>query len=241
MNLKKEETLIAYDAIAEDYAKYSEGKFNYLDAIEKLVLKFSLKKGSILDIGSGDGRRIIKINKFLESNKCILVEPSKEMAKISRKNHDFEVFECFGENIDELNLPKFDNIYALWNVLGHVNSYENRIKMLKNIKDLLSPHGFFMMDVNNRHNSNAYGFSRVMIRRIIDMFFFNEARGDAKYDWVINNKTYKGFGHLFTPNEIEKLIELAGLKIKKRLTVDYKTGKVSNSPLKGQLFYVLTI
>ena len=88
MNLKKEDTLIAYDAIAEDYAKYSEGKFNYLDAIEKLVLKFSLKKGSILDIGSGDGRRIIKINKFLESNKCILVEPSKEMAKISRKNRN---------------------------------------------------------------------------------------------------------------------------------------------------------
>ena len=52
-----------YDALATDYAAVSKVKEKYLESIDKnLVIALDRKKPStLLDIGSGDGRRIHKL------------------------------------------------------------------------------------------------------------------------------------------------------------------------------------
>ena len=44
-------------------------------------------------------------------------------------------------------------------------------------------------------------------------------------------------GHLFTPAEIEGMIAESGLRVTRRVAVDYATGGESASPYRGQLLY----
>ena len=133
----------------------------------------------------------------------------------------------------------FNCILALWNVLGHIANGMERLEALKQIRAKLDPDGVFICDINNRHNINSYGFLRVIGRIIADYINFSEKRGDAHYIWKINGKDYQGFGHLFTPNEAEKLFADAGFEIIARWTVDYETGAVSHNKFRGQLLYKL--
>ncbi len=232
--------LKAYDAIAPGYESYSKGRDAYLCAIEDLV-SAHLKPGMrLLDVGAGDGRRLAKISEKCAISEAVAIEPSAEMAKICRSRVIFPVHEVFAEDINTLNIGKFDCVFALWNVFGHIGSTANRLKALQNIHSILKPDGCLILDVNNRHNAAAYGLMRVAGRIVTDILFFDEKRGDAHYVWKIDGKDYQGFGHLFTPPEIEGLFKKAGFKVSKRLSVHYTSGNVSSLPYQGQLFYVIT-
>ncbi len=233
------DTLQAYDAIAPVYAEYSSEKEKYLNAIDNMVLKNIKNEARLLDIGAGDGRRLQKIQTTKKLSEAVAIEPSKKMGEICRKNTGCDVYEQCAENIGGLDIGQFDIITALWNVFGHIPKSSDRLQALKNIKDKLKPDGIFMIDVNNRHNASSYGAAKVAGRVILDTLAFDEKRGDANYNWKIGNKNYPGFGHLFTPKEIEILFKQAQLKVKKRQSVNYTTGQISNSPYRGQLFYTL--
>lgn len=237
--LNSDQTLKAYDTIAPFYDEYSSKKTNYLDSIDQLVCNKIKKTDRVLDIGAGNGRRLQKIIKDIGIIDPIAIEPSTGMANLCEKNLNIKVFRSFAEDIDKINIGKFNVIIALWNVFGHIQNSNARLKALKNIYNKLEDNGKFILDVNNRHNSTSYGFINVLKRRVLDFIHFDETRGDATYDWKIKDQSFKSSGHLFTPKEIESLISQAQLKIIQRLTVDYQTGEVSNSKFKGQLFYIL--
>jgi SAM-dependent methyltransferase len=235
----KDETLKAYDAIAPLYEEYSLKKQSYLDSIDILVGCEISSKDRVLDIGAGDGRRLAKIIKNINIKKPVAIEPSTQMANICKSKLDIDVHQIFAENTDQLEIGTFNIVIALWNVFGHIQSTEARLKALNNIYKKLNHGGKLILDINNRHNSTSYGFINVLKRRLLDFFYFDEKRGDAVYDWKILDKTFKSSGHLFTPSEIETLLNKSNFKIVKRLTVNYETGKTSESKFKGQLFYVL--
>lgn len=235
----EQSALEVYDAIAPVYDEYAQKKYAYLNAVDGLV-QARIKDGArLLDIGAGDGRRLAKIKADKHLSEVVAIEPSAEMAKICRLKADCDVHEVFAERISDLNLGEFDVVTALWNVFGHIPTTEKRLKALWNIHACLKPNGVFMMDVNNRHNAAAYGGLKVLGRVVLDTLAFDERRGDAHYDWVIGDQTFKGFGHLFTPSEIEKLFKQVNLNVLERLSVNYATGEVSKSPYKGQMFYAL--
>lgn len=234
------ETLAAYDALAQSYSEYSSQRSAYLDAIDQLVIDNLKPNMRLLDIGVGDGRRLTKIKTTLNLKECVAIEPSAEMAKICRKQTGITVYETTAEKLDELDIGKFDAVIALWNVFGHITSSENRRRALKNIMDLLEPEGLFILDVNNRHNAISYGFFKVAYRIILDALLFNEVRGDAKYEWKIGGQVFQGAGHLFTANEIESLFFKSNLKVIERFSLNYRTGKISNLKYLGQLFYILS-
>ena len=235
----KKDTLAAYDAIAPVYAEYSSKKEAYLNAVDELVIGNIADGVRLLDIGAGDGRRLKKILSAKNLSEAVAIEPSEKMAEICRHNTQCDVHELCGENINDLNIGRFNVITALWNVFGHIAKQEDRLQTLKNVAEKLEPDGICMIDVNNRHNAAAYGRVKVAGRVIIDMLAFDEKRGDANYDWKIDNENYPGFGHLFIPKEIEALFHQARLKIKTRFSINYSTGHVSTSPYQGQLFYIL--
>ncbi|WP_265285349.1 hypothetical protein [Verminephrobacter aporrectodeae] len=61
MTQAQSDQLRAYDAMAPLYAQYSNRYRNYLDAVDQLVID-RLEPGiRLLDLGSGDGRRLHRI------------------------------------------------------------------------------------------------------------------------------------------------------------------------------------
>ncbi len=240
-SVQRQNTLRAYDAIAPLYAEYSEKYRNYLSAVDAMAIEH-LKPGMrLLDVGSGDGRRLAKITSAVGLTDVVSVEPSKEMAALCRKATGFNVYEMCGDTLSDLPEAPFDAMSALWNVFGHMANSELRIKTLVCMAGKLKPEGFIMLDVNNRHNQLSYGRWNVFKRRIIDVIAFDETRGDAYYDWNIGGQSFLASGHLFTPGEMAGLFARAGLRVTERWSINYATGERSKSPFNGQLFYVLKL
>ncbi len=238
---QQQNTLAAYDAIAPLYAEYSEKYQAYLNSVDKLVTDRLRPGMRLLDVGSGDGRRLKKISDHHKLTDVVSVEPSKEMAALCHKTTGFSVHSICGDALDELAEAPFDAITALWNVFGHMTDSNMRLQTLKAMVQKLKPDGIMMLDVNNRHNQLAYGRFNVMKRRVIDALAFDETRGDAYYEWKIAGKSFPASGHLFTPKEIESLFAQAGFSVTERWSVNYATGSVSRSPFDGQLFYKLRL
>jgi SAM-dependent methyltransferase len=230
----------AYDAIAPLYEEYSGKRQAYLDSVDELVIANLSPEFRLLDIGSGDGRRLAKIRECVGLSEIIAVEPSAEMAKICEHNVGIPVYQEFGENIDQLDIGRFDVATALWNIFGHIPSSRARLQTLINIRDKLKPGGKLILDINNRHNALAYGFWTILQRLLVDTVNFKESRGDARYQWEIDGTTFDANGHLFTAREIEKLFADAGFKVSNRYSVNYDNGAISESKYRGQLFYILT-
>jgi len=227
-----------FDSLAPFYRKYSDKKGNYLKTIDNLIVKNKPRNANnILDVGAGDGRRGTALAKKMKIKEIILVDPSIEMIKICRKLKPTAVWHSSAEDIP-IKHKKFDIILCLWNVLGHIKSRQRRVKALKKMKENLSSGGLIFLDVNNRHNASSYGWIKVIGRILIDTILPDEKRGDATYNLQINKKTFQGKGHLFTPSEIISLIKEAGLKIKNKYYVDYRTGILGKTYLEGQIFYV---
>lgn len=232
-------TLAAYDAIAPLYAEYSEKYRNYLNAVDQMVIDRLTPGQRLLDVGSGDGRRLKKITGTCNIRDVVSVEPSLNMAEICRKSTGFNVHTVCGDELDSLNEAPFDVITALWNVFGHMADSSVRLATLERMKEKLKPDGSIMLDVNNRHNQMAYGRWNVVKRRLVDALAFDETRGDAHYNWEIAGQSFPASGHLFTPAEMQRLFDKTGLEVVERLSVNYATGAVSLSPFNGQLFYLL--
>ncbi|MFO0388295.1 MAG: class I SAM-dependent methyltransferase [Alphaproteobacteria bacterium] len=237
----QQNTLAAYDAIAPSYAEYSSTRQAYLDAVDQLVIEHLKPSARLLDIGSGDGRRLKKITSHHKLTDVVAIEPSENMATICRQSTGFTVHPICGDSLNNLDEKPFDVITVLWNVFGHMPDSSVRLKTLQAMAKKLKPDGIVMLDVNNRHNQLSYGRWNVLKRRIIDAVAFDEKRGDAHYEWKIGDKSFPASGHLFTPAEMQKLFNNAGFKVEKRWSVNYATGAISASPFNGQLFYVLKL
>ena len=227
-----------YDLIATEYKNISLKKKIYLNSVNKIIIKYLRKKKNILDAGSGDGLRLEKIRKKLKNKNFSAIEPSKKMYGLFKKNSKIPIKNIGLENIKDLN-QKFDAITCLWNVFGHVSTNEKRLNILKDIKKKLNPKGYLIFDVNNRHNAKQYGIIKIIYRVLVDKFFFNEKRGDAKYEIIQENKKVKGNGHLFTIGEIELLIKKSNFQLKKVYFVNYSNGKVEKTPFFGQILVIL--
>ena len=135
---------------------------------------------------------------------------------------------------------KYDVATCLWNVLGHLGDKQQISTGLKNIKNAIKPDGVVILDVNNRHNVFQYGWKA--IKNIIkDCFIHNFENGDIKFNISLDSHNIPSCVHIFTKYEIEKLVNAAGFEIKSTFYINYANGGFENSPLFGQLCYILTV
>lgn len=223
-----------YDQLADTYPEVSQERSTYLSAVDNIIIPQITKKNSLLDLGSGDGVRATHIAKQAQILHVTLVENSHEMVKKCKQLDGARVIEESIEKIQPTN--RYDVITCLWNVLGNVDSYNDRIKVLNNIKSFLKEDGVFFFDVLNRYNISYYGLQNVAIAFIKDLF----------RDGKNSNKIYTKYAgsreviynvHYFTHNEILKMLEESGLRLIKVYFVDYITGKQKNKIWQGQLVY----
>jgi len=227
-----------YDRLAPHYRAFAQARSTYLDAVDDYVCDHIQPGMSMLDVGSGDGMRAVRIARRISASYLVLSEPSNGMYELCRAQCADEIWRVSAQNLPE-SQRRFEVITCLWNVLGHLSGREARVAALTAMRRLLAPRGQIFCDVNNRHNARAYGAVRVALRRLIDAVLPDERRGDTRFEWVVVGERIPASGHLFTPSEMHSLIGAAGLVAAEARAIDYVTGESSNRPWDGQLLYRL--
>ncbi len=224
----------AYDRIAPVFARVAEERRSYLDSIDRLVIS-GIPPGSrsLLDVGSGDGRRARRIAQARNIAELVLVEPS-----VAMRGPDTTIRAMRAE---ELHLAEagFDVITCLWNVLGHIFPSASRAEVLHQFARLVSPQGRIFVDVHHRYNARHYGAIPTALRYLHDRLRWTETNGDVVVAWKVEDFQCTTRGHVFTHREFRSVAHAAGLKIENRLVVDYATGESRRWSIQGHLLYVL--
>jgi 2-polyprenyl-3-methyl-5-hydroxy-6-metoxy-1,4-benzoquinol methylase len=228
-----------YTLFAISYRDYSFNKKEYLSAVNKFIKNEALSPESMIDVGSGDGRRGRYIGDILGIAKITLIDNSEGMVTLAKRVHGTDVI------FSDISSPRFeikhtyDLVSLLWNVLGHIPR-ESRPIALTNLAKLVNDDGLIFIDVNNRYNVSHYGFLAVMKNVLKDIFSSNKANGDFNLSMMTKNGEIKTTVHIFNPFEIERIIRSAGLKIEKREIINYRNGKICKTIFGGQLVYKLS-
>lgn len=229
-----------YNKLAPYYRKYSEKNALYLEKVNKLVCEWLPNTPfSMIDLGTGDGVRIQKIISQHDPSPdpIVLVDNSEEMIDLA-KNIQFshicqQDFSLEGFHLEQ----KFDIVCCLWNVLGHIDG-TNLKQALLNMKNLLKDNGSIILDINNRQNIKQYG-KHALLNIWKDLLFSTPQNGDIFFRMQSDKLVIPSFVHLFSKKEIEFYFKQAGLSIKERIYINYKTGQREKLSYCGQLFYVL--
>jgi SAM-dependent methyltransferase len=230
----------SYDRLAPHFRSYSEARAAYLGAVDQLILqRIQRGAGSLLDVGSGDGRRALALARSCSISRLVLSDPSEEMASHCRRLDGVdEVWQVAAENLPS-SVESFDIITCLWNVLGLIAGAAKRTEALRRMRSLVSPKGQIFLDVNNRYNATAYGWLPTAGRLIYDIIHPSEENGDVTFDWRVGGEVIRSRGHVFRLGEMKDLIKAAGLKIISHDIIDYETGRSRRFTFGGQLFYEL--
>jgi SAM-dependent methyltransferase len=247
-----EDPVAAYTRLVPHYAEISRRREAYLRSIEEIIAS-RIQKGSksLLDIGAGDGSRAVRIARECGIHNIVLVEPSLEMAASAAgaatiwnvRAEDVNAYvpsaaATRGQQGSAGHTACFDVITCLWNVLGHIRSFENRVRSLRAMRDLLAPEGKCFIDVNHRYNLRSYGVIPTLARFIRDSAFYKETNADVLAQWNIGRESISTHGRVFTEHEIRQLAREAGLTIEERIVVDYDSGKIRRFGFAGNLLYV---
>lgn len=151
--------------------------------IQKTIQKTIQKNKKILEIGSGDGFFLEKMQNY--GYKMTGIEVSKQRRTKSRKTTNVNVLDIdLVQNVP--NIGSFDGI-VLFHVLEHIR---DPINFLKNILKLLKPRGKLIVEVPN--------FNDFQIK-------LNNAYRDWQYQ--------RAHIHYFTPNILKYVFTQAGLKV----------------------------
>jgi len=228
--------IAAYDVLAPHYDSILATRKQYLSTIENIVVAHSAGARSFLDVGSGNGVRALRIARATGIEDVVMLEPSAGMRTQCPEPAEF--WNCAATAIPETT-RRFDLITCLWNTLGHFESTDERTAVLARLKTLLTPSGRIFLDVNHRYNARAYGWPKTALRMVYDFFSPLETNGDVVVSWQEGEKQIRTRGHVFTQRELLHVFSDAGLAVKSRWVVDYRSGELHSNPLMGNLLYQL--
>ena len=228
----------AYDALAPHYSEYTRSRAAYCDSVDRRLLEWLPQRiGAMLDVGTGDGRRAVRLATSMAATRLVLSDPSRPMVELCRRHHVSDIWSCRAEELPEHEAP-FDVITCLWNVLGAVDGPAQRLEALRRMRALLTANGRIYMDVHNRYNIATAGVGRVLVRRLRDLVRPSTSNGEIAFVWAVAGHQIPSRGYLFTHREMRRLVAAAGLRVVHDVFVDYADGR-TRGPWTGQLLFCL--
>ena len=128
----------------KDWAWFSENMANN-------VLNLNIKRNSILDLGCGTGNFLQILEKHFKI--CIGIDLSKDMIDIAKQN--CKKANLFVGNILDFQFDqKFNLITCNYDMINHLNTLEEYIKVFKNVYKHLEKGGLFLFDFNTKEYLN---------------------------------------------------------------------------------------
>jgi len=226
----------AYNRLAPHYAQLCVRRKAYLEAVETLILhRIPAGSHSLLDLGSGDGKRALRIAQTAGIERLVMLEPAVEMP--AQGTGRGELWSIRAEDLRPDSISaRFDVITCLWNVLGHITTSDKRQQALSSAAHLLSTGGRLFLDFIHRYNLRSYGIVPTCARWIRDRVAWSDENGDVTARWL--DGAIDTYGHVFTHREMVRLAKAAGLEIEARIVLDYDNGKEHGFACMGNLLYI---
>lgn len=232
--LRNKRSQIFYDQYAPFYTEYLNLRKKYQKKVEDIMISLVSKPESMIDVGSANGLRSKRISQFFKIKKLVLVDSSKNMCalskKVSKNTYNLDI-----SDKEFRDLGKYDVVFCLQNVIGHIETTAGRKQAMHNLKRLIANNGSLFIDVHNRYNLNEYGLISVLKNIIKDIFKPSDQNGDFSFTAKLRNTNIPGFVHIFTLEELKSLIKDTGLEIKKICYIDYKTGEIRKNQYGGHI------
>ena len=214
-----------FDPIAEDYSLKRSRPWKALESFLQYHVVDSYKiKGSILDLGCGNGRNFELYLNY--SRRIIGLDDSWKFLKIALQNIQHyrnlrlrNTFSIHLINADMRNLPfrqkSIKNTFSIA-TFHHIRKQSTRISVLNQIHDILKNQGFCLITVWRKwqRRFRKYfildGIKRLLSKCYLERQLKNKLPefGDKYISWTLSkeNKSYQRFYHFFSKKEILNLI-----------------------------------
>lgn len=184
-------------------------------------------KNSLAIIGNGyRANSLISVLKIDKINYYGL-EPSKNMYENAKKyllhkNLYHSNLENFRPNI------KFDCVWFLWNVIGHVSDID--IFFIK-LSKLLKKNGYIIFDYNNIFNIREYGLINFIKNKILSAF-------TQIFKFKITKLTHTTEVKFYTISFLKKTLQKCNFEIEKVYYVNYENGNIEDNSHNGQVMMI---
>lgn len=213
-----------YKNFSKVYDKFMEvcDYDQWVEILEKNINKHTKKPEKILDLGCGTGEVLKRISNKYD---CSGLDLSEQM--LERANEKLKNVKLFLGDMREFNtLEKYDVIFSFFDTVNHLKSLEDLLDTLNSVQNVLEPGGIYMFDVVDRNFMNKMFPNGVFadVREDFSVIWEHEMDLEASLDiieatYFIQNKenNYEKYEEyyekkIFTKEEIERAIEMSGLK-----------------------------
>ncbi len=202
---------------AERYYEEADSRNGLFDLDTKFLDNLLISKGKIFDATMGRGRHVIYFAK--KGHEATGNDFNPHMAERVREDLKKEILKADLFNLDITDLSKipdnsFDYIICMYSSLGCVPGSENRQKAVNEFSRIVKKGGLVVIHAHNRLANIGY-------LQYLDWTFKTYFWRDPDLELGDNclGGQYLGgsYIHIFSPGEMKKLFEEAGLKIIKEV------------------------
>lgn len=193
---------MSYNAFAQTFSASRKnlrwGEIEYF--VKYIQERFLNKEISLFDVGCGNGRLLETLEKWKFPFEYLGIDESSGMIEEARKLHTENTFRVLDMNhLWELSDDEKYNVIAFIASFHHLQTSEERMKVLQKIKKLLTPDGVIMMT-----NWNLLGE---------ELFPKYEKSYKWNGDFDIKIGNYKRYYHGFTTEELGDLFYESGFQV----------------------------
>ncbi|MFK4786129.1 class I SAM-dependent DNA methyltransferase [Fusobacterium sp. MFO224] len=206
-----------YDKFMEacDYDKWTE-------LLEQIIKKNRKEPKKLLDLGCGTGEVLKRLStKYI----CSGLDLSEHM--LDRANNKLKNVKLYLGDMREFNtFEKYDVIFSFFDTINHLTSLEDLLDTLNSVKNSLEMGGIYIFDVVDRKFMNKMFPNGVFadVREDFSVIWEHEIDEETSLDIIeatyflkSKNDLYEKYEEyyekkIFTEEEIDRIIEISGLK-----------------------------
>ncbi len=220
-------------AVAEEYDQYfDESPLFAFDT--ELLCQWLAHPGRVLDVGCGTGRHVLTLRR--NGHEVVGIDLSVPMLDVGRQKLESYGVDALLIRSDLTGLPSpfvpesFDYAICMFSTIGMVRGGENRLRVLRGIREVLRPGGALAIHVHNRWNGLATPDGLYALVRNLWETYQGKAEFGDKILWY-----YRGirdmYVHVFTWKELDTLLRRAGFDVNEIVPLNRKRGGPLRLPL----------